>query len=400
MSSPQELIAGGLAPALVLRNNGIVVHRIGKALDYQIAPWQWNPNIVDNPIKPPQTRALAEKPTLGRGSLPNPRILGQSTIEAILRSHLSQLGVTVELGTELVDFTQDACGVTGGILKRDKSGSSQNETLEVEWVIGADGAREMGGLDHQYWAVYGSTATRLYIFLLRDDFESSGPTGWVLALPMGSAPHFSVVGNGTQEEIQEVVDVLYLASKDASQSVNPGFLHDDVFKQLGVNYQWSEIVLDQHLDSRKKVNVGNKVYMWYGNGDERIQAGDRALDAPNLVLVPAAAEPTTTARLLDLLTTFGHTVLVFELLETNCTSQLRTSCVRLENTIKMVIASSIRTLSFARMHSMRGRGEWLGMNRVFVDTQGHARKAYDVDASQARKALLSVVIDLLWCICT
>ncbi|KAF9504228.1 hypothetical protein BS47DRAFT_699079 [Hydnum rufescens UP504] len=35
-------------------------------------------------------------------------ILGQSTTEAILRSHLSRLGVTVELGTELVDFTQDA----------------------------------------------------------------------------------------------------------------------------------------------------------------------------------------------------------------------------------------------------------------------------------------------------
>ncbi|KAF9507393.1 hypothetical protein BS47DRAFT_1398665 [Hydnum rufescens UP504] len=61
-----------------------------------------------------------------------------------------------------------------------------------------------------------------------------------------------------------------LASKDVSQSVNPGF----------------------HLHS-KKVNIGNKVYMPYGNEDERIQAGDRAPDAPNLVLVPPPAEPTT-----------------------------------------------------------------------------------------------------------
>jgi hypothetical protein len=30
----------------------------------------------------------------------------------------------------------------------------------------------------------------------------------VLALPMGPAPHFPVVGNGTPEEIQEVVDTL------------------------------------------------------------------------------------------------------------------------------------------------------------------------------------------------
>ncbi|KAF9505536.1 hypothetical protein BS47DRAFT_1353836 [Hydnum rufescens UP504] len=70
----------------------------------------------------------------------NPWILGQSTTEAILRSHLSRLSVTVGLGTELVDFTQDAHKVTTNLLKRDKNGSSQNETLEVDWVIGADGA--------------------------------------------------------------------------------------------------------------------------------------------------------------------------------------------------------------------------------------------------------------------
>jgi 2-polyprenyl-6-methoxyphenol hydroxylase-like FAD-dependent oxidoreductase len=72
---------------------------------------------------------------------PNGRTLGQSNTEAILRSHLSGLGVTVELGTELVDFTQDAHKVTANLLKRDKGGSSQNETLEVDWMIGADGAR-------------------------------------------------------------------------------------------------------------------------------------------------------------------------------------------------------------------------------------------------------------------
>ncbi|KAF9510540.1 hypothetical protein BS47DRAFT_1347859 [Hydnum rufescens UP504] len=38
---------------------------------------------------------------------PNPRILRQSTTGAILCSHLNRLGVAVELGTELVDFTQD-----------------------------------------------------------------------------------------------------------------------------------------------------------------------------------------------------------------------------------------------------------------------------------------------------
>jgi FAD binding domain len=79
--------------------------------------------------------------TVSSSPQPNGRTLGQSTTEAILRSHLSRLDVTVELGTELVDFTQDTHKVTANLLKRDKSGSSQNETLEVDWVIGADGAR-------------------------------------------------------------------------------------------------------------------------------------------------------------------------------------------------------------------------------------------------------------------
>ncbi|KAF9503639.1 hypothetical protein BS47DRAFT_1386416 [Hydnum rufescens UP504] len=355
MSSPQELVVGcptksprrGLAPALVLRKNGIVVRLIGKALDYQIGVRSngMQPRILeqfkilgmvtdifDNCIKPPQMKTYG----------------GRTVIKTW------EFGVK-EPATPAVPY---------------------NETLEVEWVMGADGAREMEGLDRKrslfsrkYWAAYGSAGTRL-----------------VLAWAMGSAPHFSVVGNGTQEEIQEVVNILYLASKDASQGVNPGFLHDDIFKQVGVNYQWSEIVLDQHLDSRKKVNVGNKVYMWYGNGDERIQAGDRALDAPNLVLVPAAAEPTTTARLLDLLTGFAHTAL-----DILC-------ALGKYNKDGDCLVDSYLVLPENALDARSG--EWLGMNRVFVDTQGHARKAYDVDTSQTRKALLLVVVDLLWCICT
>jgi hypothetical protein len=107
-----------------------------------------------------------------------------------------------------------------------------------------------------------------------------------------------------------------LASNDTSQSVNPGFVREHVFTQLGRNYQWSEIVLDERLDRKKNVNGGNNVYTPYGNEDEPIQAGDRAPDAPNLVLVPVAegAVPTTTT-LSDLLTPFAHTARVFELPE-------------------------------------------------------------------------------------
>ncbi|KAF9505746.1 hypothetical protein BS47DRAFT_1334240 [Hydnum rufescens UP504] len=541
MSSPQVLIVGagpcGLAAALVLCKNGIPVRLIEKALDYQVGDrgTAIQPRILelfrilglvtdvfDNSIEPPQMRAYDGKTIMRTWDFvhkeaptpavpyPNARMLGQWSTEGILRSHLSRLGVTVELGTELVDFTQDAHKVTANLLKRDKGGSSENETLEVDWVIGADGARgvtrkhlginfwgetlekqaflvadvDMEGVDRKYRAAYGNIAT-----------------GLAVTLPLGRAPHFSLVSNGTPEEIQQVVDggfdalkaylskvmkdesvvltkcawVSYfrpnircadkfnvgrvfiagdgahvhspmggqglnssvqdsvnlawklslavknlsppsllstyetermplikemlklttslhtesmsdrnMASNDTSKSVNQSWVRENVFKQLGVNYQWSEIVLDQRLDAKE--NVGNKAYTPYGKDDEFIQAGDRAPDAPNLVPITAEGrtKPTT---LFDLLTPFTHTALVFELPQSPPTdteppspASTRDILDALGNTIRMDIASSIRTLVLA------------GLNQVLVDTQGHARRAYDVDASQARKALPSVVI--------
>ncbi|KAF9505745.1 hypothetical protein BS47DRAFT_1400122 [Hydnum rufescens UP504] len=559
------------AAALALRKNGIAVRLIEKALDYQIGvrgngiqvsamaiPGSLicdsltnallQPrilelfktlglviDILDNSIDPLQMRAYDGKLSLGRGTLfqrksqvqqfptcPNGRILAQSTTEAILRSHLSRLGITVELG----DGTRRLhTRCPQGDCKSPKARQKwffRNETLEVDWVIGADGARgvtrkhlginfwgetlekqaflvadvDMEGLDREYWAVYGSAAT-----------------GLVMALPMGPAPHFSVVGTGNSEEIQKAVDGGFdalkaylskimkddsvvltkphcgpnvrcadkfnvgrvfiagdgahvhspmggqglnssvqdsvnlawklslvvknlsprsllstyetermppikemlklttnlhtqsmsdrsLASKDTSQSVNPGFVRDHVFKQLGVNYQWSEIVLDQRLDI-KNGDIGGKVYRPYGNDDEPIQAGDRAPDAPNLdthhrrgrhrandtlrspdafcpycigIRAPAKPPPTdteppssasTSKNILDALGKYnkdGHRLVDSYLVLPENTSD----------------ASSGRVLG--------------GVNRVLVDTQGHARTAYDVDASQARKTLPSVVI--------
>ncbi|KAF9503624.1 hypothetical protein BS47DRAFT_1386421, partial [Hydnum rufescens UP504] len=81
----------------------------------------------------------------------------------------------------------------------------------------------------------------------------------------------------------------------------------------GANYEWSEIVFNQRVDT-KKVNVGNRVYTPYGN-DKPIQGGNRTPDVPNLVLVPVAAEATMATTLFDLLTPSVHTTFVFELPE-------------------------------------------------------------------------------------
>ncbi|MFE3543404.1 FAD-dependent monooxygenase [Nocardia sp. NPDC059177] len=65
---------------------------------------------------------------------PNAWVLGQSDTEAILRNRLAELGVTVEFGTAVTDFTQDDTGVTV-TLHRD----GHAETIRTDYLVGADG---------------------------------------------------------------------------------------------------------------------------------------------------------------------------------------------------------------------------------------------------------------------
>ncbi|MCZ0974282.1 FAD-dependent monooxygenase [Streptomyces noursei] len=64
---------------------------------------------------------------------PNAWVLGQSQTERILRDRLAAFGTRVELGTALVDFTQDADRVTVRL--------SNGETVRAAYLVGADGGR-------------------------------------------------------------------------------------------------------------------------------------------------------------------------------------------------------------------------------------------------------------------
>ncbi|MFB7629365.1 FAD-dependent monooxygenase [Streptomyces sp. NPDC056149] len=64
---------------------------------------------------------------------PNAWVLGQSQTAGVLRDRLAELGVRVELGTGLVDFTQDEDRVTARL--------STGETVRASYLVGADGGR-------------------------------------------------------------------------------------------------------------------------------------------------------------------------------------------------------------------------------------------------------------------
>lgn len=64
-------------------------------------------------------------------------LIGQAHNEEILRAHLEKHGVFVD-----VDFEQREDGVKARITKRIPDGSPDiQETVEAEWLVGADGAR-------------------------------------------------------------------------------------------------------------------------------------------------------------------------------------------------------------------------------------------------------------------
>jgi 2-polyprenyl-6-methoxyphenol hydroxylase-like FAD-dependent oxidoreductase len=67
-------------------------------------------------------------------------LIGQQTLEGILRSYLERCGCSVELGTELQSFEDDGERVLAKLVKR-KDGEEISETFEASYLIGADGAK-------------------------------------------------------------------------------------------------------------------------------------------------------------------------------------------------------------------------------------------------------------------
>ncbi|KAI5988794.1 FAD binding domain-containing protein, partial [Pisolithus albus] len=117
----------------------------------------------------------------------NPKLMGQPTLETIIREHLAQLGYTIELGTRLISFSQDERCVRAKVVKyRSDDGEEIEEDVEAAYLIGADGVKgmirkrleltflgstlgnnymefgdirlEVEGLDRDHWHVFGQTS--------------------------------------------------------------------------------------------------------------------------------------------------------------------------------------------------------------------------------------------------
>ncbi|KIJ19100.1 hypothetical protein PAXINDRAFT_166970 [Paxillus involutus ATCC 200175] len=232
-STAPVLVAGagpaGLVAALTLLQNGIPVRIIDKEPQYRIGQrgagvWPRTfevfhflhvPEIHETAkpivpvreykpgtLEPTKTFSMApyNEPT---PSIPysNGKLIGQQTLEAILRTHLEKYGCFVELGTELQSFEQDGDRVLAKLIKR-TNGQGVSEVLEASYLIGTDGAKgvtrkqlgltflgetredmhaiigdirlEVKGLDRDHWHFFGDKFASIVSLRPTDEIAPDG----------------------------------------------------------------------------------------------------------------------------------------------------------------------------------------------------------------------------------
>jgi hypothetical protein len=141
-------------------------------------------------------------------------------------------------------------------------------------------------------------------------FQDSFNLGWKLALVVKGLAAPSLLDTFNEERLPVVAQMLDITTKLFKQTLKDttnqsGWDRSGNINQLGVNYRWSSIVIDE-----EKEQHGTAMEKPDGYGVEAnkfLQAGDRAPDAPGLIM---RTEDVGT-RLFKSFKSQRHTVLIF-----------------------------------------------------------------------------------------
>lgn len=215
--------------------------------------------------------------------------------------------------------------------------------------------------------------------------------GWKIALVERNVAAPALLSTYTEERLPVIAAMLRTTTAILDKTV--GTMKSDgsgsaawdrggVLKQLGVNYRWSSIVIDERATDGAAHGYTTKqpVDPYGANEGNGVQAGDRAPDAPGLVDVTHgdkmdANKPTSLFRI------FGpsyHTVLVFA----GHFDQVAPFLERLQQYPQYAVRSAIIYVADAAAFPSAE-----GVNLVLVDQEGHAYAGYNCAAND-----LTVVI--------
>ncbi|KZV72944.1 hypothetical protein PENSPDRAFT_649364 [Peniophora sp. CONT] len=197
--------------------------------------------------------------------------------------------------------------------------------------------------------------------------------GWKLALVCKDLASPDLLKTYNEERIPVISEMLKITTKLASATFvakpdNEVFNRPASFGQLGVHYRWSSIVYDGLREGGLEVESTNVTpASTYGEGEQgRLQAGDRAPDAPGL------QGPAGETRLFDVFNAARHTVLVFE--------------------PSIVAATRVATekypKGYTRVVLLLPEGADVKDGTTLVDAQGHATREYGAHAAGVAVAIV------------
>ncbi|EPQ61272.1 hypothetical protein GLOTRDRAFT_113667 [Gloeophyllum trabeum ATCC 11539] len=225
---------------------------------------------------------------------------------------------------------------------------------------------------------------------------------WKLALVHKSLAPASLLGTYTSERLPVIAQMLNKTTQLLDRAVEaaatkrdipPEHLQDEganpwvrgkVFFQLGVNYRWSEIVVDEEAEGRW-VSVREAYGAATGAGGARVYAGDRAPDAPFLADLKAGVDISPvgpgTKRLFDLFKPTHHTVLVFS-------SAVEEVLDVLEELPPLVTRSVVVFPTRTAVERLQPRETWDGVHHVVKDCFGYAYKHYSAEKGRRKVVIV------------
>ncbi|KAF9568778.1 monooxygenase [Agrocybe pediades] len=149
---------------------------------------------------------------------------------------------------------------------------------------------------------------------LNSGVQDSFNLGWKLALVIKGLAGESLLETYSEERIPVIAEMLNLTKglfkKTVANVTNEeGWKRNGAVDQLGVNYRWSSVVVDEESERLGLDRAAGSAYSV--DPDEPLRAGDRAPDAPGLVVAKPAVKAGETTRLFHFFHPAKHTIIIF-----------------------------------------------------------------------------------------
>jgi hypothetical protein len=184
--------------------------------------------------------------------------------------------------------------------------------------------------------------------------------------------------------IQEMIKrTTALFEKFAKQAMTSNFENDSAFLMMGINYRWSDIVVDDRVEPGS-VEDQDTTHAYVGKGDG-VHGGDRAPQAPALAVTHVAPSWTTSSlqpgvptTLFDLFKPDKHTALVF-IAPTADSAAVSATMAALQAFPSDTVQAVVIVPSTASQEPMSGALK--DADATLVDTEGHAFSGYGCEGN-------------------